>query len=120
MRGGGNVKESDYFKDVYDNLSPKAKAALSKGNTAAGSLSVRAFSKRLQEGQRWLELVESIGWAIAVFGDCLKVTLFTETRKDEWRKFCRDLIKRRVWVREQVREILGFDYAWMLGCPNCI
>ena len=42
-----------------------------------------------------------MGWAIAIFGDCLKVALFTEATKDEWWKFDDGMIKRRLWLREQ-------------------
>jgi len=61
-----------------------------------------------------------MGWAIAIFGDCLKVVLFTEATKDEWWKFYDGMIKRRLWLQEKVREILGSECEWMLRCPNCI
>lgn len=96
-------------------MDPNTKKALGLGPDAVK----RSCLKKVQVGRRWLELVQSIGWVIAVFADWTKATWFSEKPEKEWRKVRRALISHRHWIRERVREILGPDHEWMMIAENC-
>jgi len=87
---------------------------LGRGNTE------RWFNEKLNAALRWLELVIEIGWVIALFGDWMKLTWFTEASKRNWAEIRDSLIHRRHWIREMAKEILRTDYEWMMTAPICI
>jgi len=84
------------------------------------SITERWFRDKRDLGLRWLELVIEIGWVIAVFGDWMKATWFTEAPKGDWEAIRKGIIEKRLWIREKAREILGADYEWMMSAQICM
>lgn len=107
--------QKEYRSHTYNNLRPEVIAMLGRNST----MSKRRFEGKVKAAFRWLELVIEIGWVIALFGDSLKSTWFTEAPNDDWTTIRNALIHRRHWIRETVREILGDHHEWMMNAPIC-
>lgn len=84
------------------------------------TVSKRKFNNKLNAGRRWLELVTEIGWVIALFGDQMKLTWFTEISKSDWAEIRDVVVRKRHQIRETAKEILRTDFEWMMTPPICI
>jgi len=78
--------------------------------------SINVFSK-IQEAERWLDLVGRIGWAVVIFGRWMPRYWFTSASQAEWNRFLMHMYHHRHWLRETVAYTLGPRASWMLECP---